>query len=60
MNWNTLNDFLAMGGYGLYVWGSVLMTVLLLATEALSLRMRRVNFLRRVARRLRLARKEGK
>jgi len=60
MNWNDVNTFLAMGGYGLYVWGSVLMTVLLLATEALSLRMRRVNFLRRVARRLRLARKEGK
>lgn len=22
MNWNTSSDFFAMGGYGLYVWGS--------------------------------------
>ena len=23
MNWKTWSDFIAMGGYGLYVWGSV-------------------------------------
>ena len=22
MNWGSLNEFLAMGGYGFYVWGS--------------------------------------
>ena len=22
MNWGSLSEFLAMGGYGLYVWGS--------------------------------------
>jgi heme exporter protein D len=22
MNWGSTSDFLAMGGYGLYVWGS--------------------------------------
>lgn len=22
MNWNSSSDFFAMGGYGLYVWGS--------------------------------------
>ena len=22
MKWNSLSDFIAMGGYGLYVWGS--------------------------------------
>jgi len=22
MNWHSLQDFLAMGGYGTYVWGS--------------------------------------
>ena len=22
MTWNSFSDFLAMGGYGLYVWGS--------------------------------------
>jgi len=25
MNWSSLSDFLAMGGYALYVWGSYLM-----------------------------------
>ncbi len=33
MNWGNLNEFLAMGGYGLYVWGSYSMTVLCLALE---------------------------
>jgi heme exporter protein D len=22
MNWNSVGDFFAMGGYGLYVWGA--------------------------------------
>ena len=22
MKWNSLSDFISMGGYGLYVWGS--------------------------------------
>jgi heme exporter protein D len=60
MNWNSLGEFLNMGGYGLYVWGSVLMTLLLLSAETLSLRMRRAHFMKAFARRLRLARKEGK
>lgn len=60
MNWNSLDDFLKMGGYGLYVWGSVLMTLLLLSAEALSLRMRRARLVKRLARRMRLARREGK
>lgn len=60
MNWNNLGDFLAMGGYGLYVWGSVLMTLALLAGEVLSLRLRRAGFMKAFARRLRQARKDGK
>jgi len=41
MNWNSLGDFLAMGGYGLYVWGSFGMTALVLLVECGSLAMRR-------------------
>lgn len=35
MNWGSLSDFLEMGGYGLYVWGSFGMTALALAWEVL-------------------------
>jgi heme exporter protein D len=41
MIWNSLGDFLAMGGYALYVWGSVLAVALCLALELLALRLRR-------------------
>ncbi|HEV6966993.1 MAG TPA: heme exporter protein CcmD [Roseateles sp.] len=33
MYWNSLSDFLAMGGYGLYVWGSFGVNVLIMAIE---------------------------
>jgi heme exporter protein D len=33
MNWSSWSDFLAMGGYGLYVWGSFAMCGLVLALE---------------------------
>ena len=33
MNWGSLDNFLAMGGYGLYVWGSYGVTFALLALE---------------------------
>ena len=41
MNWTSFGDFIAMGGYGLYVWGSFGMCVLVLGGELLSLRSRR-------------------
>jgi heme exporter protein D len=31
--WNSLSDFLAMGGYGLYVWGSFGVNALIMAIE---------------------------
>ena len=34
MSWNGIGDFLHMGGYGLYVWGSYAVTLGLLAVEA--------------------------
>jgi len=41
MNWGTWGDFVAMGGYGLYVWGSVLVVLAALASELASLAWRR-------------------
>ncbi|MBI1943886.1 MAG: heme exporter protein CcmD [Betaproteobacteria bacterium] len=33
MNWGSLSDFLAMGGYALYVWGSYGVAALCIAAE---------------------------
>ena len=33
MNWGSLDNFLAMGGYALYVWGSYAMAVICIALE---------------------------
>lgn len=33
MNWGSLNEFLEMGGYALYVWGSYGMAVLCISVE---------------------------
>ena len=41
MNWTSFSDFVGMGGYGLYVWGSFGMCAVVLAGECLSLRSRR-------------------
>ena len=40
MNWQSLDQFLHMGGYGLYVWGSYLVTLAVLAAEVLAVRRR--------------------
>jgi len=34
MNWNSWDEFFRMGGYGLYVWGSYAVTLLVMAVEA--------------------------
>lgn len=41
MVWNSWSDFVAMGGYGLYVWGSFGVTALVLAAEIASVMARR-------------------
>ena len=41
LNWANASDFLAMGGYGLYVWGSFGVTALVLMAELWSLAARR-------------------
>ena len=42
MHWTSVGEFLHMGGYGLYVWGSYAVTlVLMLAEPVLAARRRR-------------------
>jgi len=41
MNWGSLGEFLAMGGYGLYVWGSFGMCALVLGAECRGVAQRR-------------------
>lgn len=33
IHWHSFADFVAMGGYGLYVWGSFGLTALIMAVE---------------------------
>lgn len=33
MSWNNASEFFAMGGYGLYVWGSYAVTLACMAVE---------------------------
>ena len=33
MNWNSTSEFFAMGGYGLYVWGSYAMVAVCMLIE---------------------------
>ncbi len=49
MKWASLNDFLNMGGYGLYVWGSYIMTAVLIGIEVVTLAVRQRQALRRPA-----------
>lgn len=53
MNWGGWNEFWAMGGYALYVWGSYAVTLALIVAEIAALRLRR----RSAQEALRLARK---
>ena len=41
MNWHSTSEFFAMGGYGLYVWGSYAVTALLMGAEPLLATQRR-------------------
>ena len=42
MNWTSFDEFLHMGGYGLYVWGSYGVTLVVMLAEALMARQRAV------------------
>jgi len=41
MNWQSWSQFVAMGGYGLYVWGSYAVTLVVMVAEVAALVMRR-------------------
>jgi heme exporter protein D len=45
VSWASWSDFLSMGGYGLYVWGSYGVTAVLLTIEVVLLLKRRRNIL---------------
>ena len=46
-NWGSWSEFFSMGGFGLYVWGSYGITLVLLAGEVLMLWKRKRNITRR-------------
>ena len=50
MQWHSVSDFLAMGGYAFYVWGSVGACALAMLIEPWQLRQRRRAALRAVQR----------
>jgi heme exporter protein D len=41
VNWGSWDNFLRMGGYGFFVWGSYGMTVAIIAIEVWQLKVRR-------------------
>lgn len=53
IHWNSLADFLAMGGYGFYVWGSFGVTALIMAIEPMFVARHRKTTIARLQRQLR-------
>jgi len=53
IHWHSFSDFLAMGGYGLYVWGSFGLTALILIVEPIVAVRRRNNLVARLKRQIR-------
>lgn len=49
MNWHSASEFFAMGGHGLYVWGSYGVALLLMVVEPLLAAKRRKEALRQAA-----------
>ena len=37
MQWGSVSEFFAMGGYGLYVWGAYAVTAAVIAAEVVAL-----------------------
>ena len=53
IHWNSFSDFLAMGGYGLYVWGAFGVTVLIMAVEPIMVARNRKTTITRLKRQMR-------
>lgn len=46
MQWNSVSEFFAMGGYAVYVWGSFGITVAAMVVEMIQLRLQRIQLMR--------------
>ncbi len=57
MNWGSAAEFFAMGGYGLFVWGSYAVSAIVIVAELVLLAQRRRTWLRRISRRMRSEKK---
>ena len=53
IHWNSLADFLAMGGYGLYVWGSFGLNALIMIVEPIVVARNRKTTIARLKRQIR-------
>ncbi|MDP2255311.1 MAG: heme exporter protein CcmD [Polaromonas sp.] len=53
MQWNSVSEFLSMGGYAFYVWGSFGLTAAVLVAEILLVRQQRNQILRNLRSELR-------
>lgn len=51
--WNSLSDFLAMGGYGFYVWGSFGVTAAAMLIEPLLVARQQTQTISRLKRQIR-------
>lgn len=60
MIWNSWSDFWAMGGYGLFVWGSFGVTAALIFIEIWWVQQARTKALSQVAQELAAAHTQGK
>jgi heme exporter protein D len=48
MNWSSASEFFAMGGYGLYVWGSYAVVALWMVYEPFATRRRHKDALQQI------------
>ena len=53
IHWKSFGDFIAMGGYGLYVWGSFAVTALIMIIEPILVARNRKTTIARLKRQLR-------
>ena len=53
IHWNSFGEFLAMGGYGLYVWGSFGVTAAIMLVEPIMAVRTRKNLVARLKRQAR-------
>jgi heme exporter protein D len=59
IHWNSFGEFLAMGGYGLYVWGSFGLTAAIMLVEPIMAVRNRKSLVARLKRQARADRNKG-